>query len=66
MSGESAVGISGVEGRKGATAEQDRGVGAAEGYPAGIGEVNSGAECRAQRTDYLVDSSFRRGQGTAG
>ena len=66
MSGESAVGILGVEGRKGETAEQDRGVGAAEAYPRGIGEADSGEECRAQRTDYLIDSSSRRCQGIAG
>ena len=66
MSGESAAGISGVEGRKGATAEQDRGVGAAEGYLGGIGEADLGAECRAQRIDYLVDRSSRRCQGIAG
>ena len=66
MSGESAVGISGVEGRKGTTTEHDRGVGAAEGYLGGIKEEDLEAECRAQRIDYLVDSSSRRCQGTAG
>ena len=66
MFGESATRISGVEGRKGATAKQDRGVGAAEGYLGGIGEADSGEKCRAQRTDYLIENSSRRGQGIAG
>ena len=56
--------MSRVKNEKGAAARKDRGIGATEGYVGGIWQEILGADCRAERTGFLINNRSRRGQGT--